>query len=94
LLRTSEAFANDFSLEGATFFDCEVLVVLGKTGLSLLVHHQYESDPHFLQSQRERERGGEGGLEKMRNRTCLAAPLLRKFNFLKASFVLICFGVK
>ena len=94
MLRTSEAFANDFSLESSTFFDCEVLVVLGKTGLSLLVHHQYKSDPHFFQThreskrerERERERGAREGRSKD-NRTCLAAPLLRKFNFLKTFLI-------
>lgn len=46
LFSTGKAFANDFAFKGTPFFDGEVLVVLGKTGLPLFVHHQYESDTH------------------------------------------------
>ena len=47
LLITGKALANDLAFESASFFQGEVLVVLSETGLALLVHHQYESDPHF-----------------------------------------------
>lgn len=47
LLGASEAFANDFTLESAAFFEGEPFVVLGETGLALFVDHQYESDPHL-----------------------------------------------
>lgn len=67
LLGAGEAFADDLALKSAPFFEGEVLVVLGETGLALLVHHQYESDPHpstftsftftFSFTERERERG-------------------------------------
>ncbi|KAK3436351.1 hypothetical protein EUGRSUZ_C00953 [Eucalyptus grandis] len=69
LLGAGEAFADDLALKGAPFFEGEVLVVLGEAGLALLVHHQYESDPHALSSSftsftfnfhREREREREG----------------------------------
>lgn len=64
LFVTGEAFANDFALESASFFESEVLVVLSQTGLSLLVYHQYESDSHFFfngftRRERERERSKE-----------------------------------
>lgn len=48
LFGAGEAFANNFALKGATFFESEPFVVLGKTSLPLFVHHQYESDPHLL----------------------------------------------
>lgn len=47
LFGAGEAFANNFALESATFFESEPFVVLGKTSLPLFVHHQYESDPHL-----------------------------------------------
>ena len=46
LFVAGEAFANDFAFEGTSLFESEVFVILSKTSLALLVHHQYESDPH------------------------------------------------
>lgn len=58
LFITSEAFANDFAFKSSSFFDGKVLVVLSKTSLALLVHHQYKSDPHYYDPERKKEKLG------------------------------------
>ena len=45
---TSEAFTDDFPLKSPSLLEGEVFVVLGETGLTLLVHQQNKSDPHLL----------------------------------------------
>jgi len=47
VLVAGEAFTNDFAFKGAPLIEGEVFVVLSKASLTLLVHHEYESDPHF-----------------------------------------------
>ena len=42
-----QTFSDKFSLESNPFLDWETVIVLGESGLTLLVYHQYELD-HFL----------------------------------------------